>query len=441
LQGRLSAAQSHLHKEAIRTAYVALAQHDAKTGELRDALGYLLRATDYCTTRSQTAHISLLVLELALALENYSQVREYVTKVEHTLGSSAALTTAPTGAAGGGGGAASSPYLAAGDTTAQAAAASTAAAAQQITIKLKIASGLEKMAQGDYSGAAKALTTLISTTCSTTWSWQSVICPEDIALYAAVLSLATQGRSHIVQLSQHPEALELVPAMKELMVQFARANYQACCASFRETSSISGISGSGGGSGGVVAATTSNAATSHFFPDFYLHRHWDILCAKIREKCIMEYLKPYQCVQLDKMAREFQFPADELQEVLVDLIGRGLVPKARINVRTRVLEKSTNENDEESSDANINHKLATMERRVLDDTYALLVRLSCLEHDISVQDTQTVAARSSGRGRGAASARMSYPDIDQGAEYSSSDEEGDTPMLDVSSHANPEDLY
>ena len=364
----MSAAQSHLHKEAIRSAYIALAQHDAKTGELRDAMGYLLRATDYCTTRSQTAHISLLILELALHLENYPQVREYVTKVEHTLGGAA--TNTPTSTTG----------------------------VEQVATKLKIASGLQQLAQGDYTAAARSLSTLITTTLpSSGWDWSAVSSPEDLCLYASLLSLATQDRATIMQLAEHPEALELVPAMREVLRQFGRANYKGCCESLFEAANNTLLP----------------------FPDFYLSKHWAALTKRIREKCLIEYLKAYQCVQLDTMAQQFPFP--DLEDMLVDLIGKGLVP-ARLDCQRGILQKVTTER----KPPNLKH----LERRVLDDTYALLVRLACLENDLCVYDE-------SARSRRPAAAAREYDD-----ETSSSEVE-DTPMLDVSeSHAaNPEDLY
>ena len=100
-------------------------------------------------------------------------------------------------------------------------------------------------------------------------------------------------------------------------------------------------------------------------------------------------------------------------------------------------------------------KLTKLENRVLDDTYALLVRLACLEHEICVQDTS--GGGPGGRGGRRAHARPTggydddfrrgdmgggahHPELDDDL---SSDDEGDTPMLDVSTdhHMNPEDLY
>jgi hypothetical protein len=54
LTSRLQAAQAHLNKEAIRAAYLAMAEHDAMTGDLTEAFHSVLRAKDYCTSRQQT---------------------------------------------------------------------------------------------------------------------------------------------------------------------------------------------------------------------------------------------------------------------------------------------------------------------------------------------------------------------------------------------------
>jgi COP9 signalosome complex subunit 1 len=385
LQGRLSTAQSHLHKEAIRTAYLALAQQDAKTGELRDAMGSLLRATDYCTTRSQTAHISLLILELALGMENYAQVREYVTKVEHTLGGTTSTSSGNVGAA------------------------AAANGMEEVSIKLKIASGLQALAHGDYGSAASCFTNLCRTTTNTSkLEWPGVTCAEDIALYASLLALATQGRASILELSEHPEALELVPHMKELLSQWSRANYVKCMEAFTDE--------------------------QPFLGDLYVSgpKRWPKLGRTLREKCLMEYLKPYQCVKLDTMSQLFP-SIPNLLDTLVDLMGRGLIENAKLDCRTNVLYKTTTTTQKSAAPPNI----TAMEQRILDDAHAMLIRLACLEYDLCVQDSNAP-----GRRRAAvAAAAVAYGD-DGGGD--SSGDESDTPMLDadpLNSAANPEDLY
>lgn len=68
LEGRLSAAQAQLQKEAIRTAHLAMGDFLRQRGDLSGALAAVMRSRDYCTSRAQTAHVCLLVIELAMSM-------------------------------------------------------------------------------------------------------------------------------------------------------------------------------------------------------------------------------------------------------------------------------------------------------------------------------------------------------------------------------------
>ena len=46
-------------KDAIRAAFLALSEHDSNVGDLAEAFHSVLRAKDCCTTRQQTAVVSL----------------------------------------------------------------------------------------------------------------------------------------------------------------------------------------------------------------------------------------------------------------------------------------------------------------------------------------------------------------------------------------------
>jgi hypothetical protein len=234
---------------------------------------------------------------------------------------------------------------------------------------------------------------------------------DDIALYAALLSLATQGRSEILWLAEHPEALELVPAMKELLSQWAKANYVKSIQAFSQDGAIMD------------------------FPDVYFSTvdKWEKLCQSIREKCLLEYLKPYQCVQLEHMSQLFP-SIENIQDTLVDLMGRGLLHGAKIDGRANVLRKTQGAT---SNPAQATLKeLGQMEDRILDDAHAMLIRLACLEQDLCVSDGVVVGSR---RRTAAAYGRDHMVEDDD----DSSDE--DTPMMDADLQAaaaqNPEDLY
>lgn len=464
LQGRLSTAQSHLHKDAIRQAYLALSEHDLKTGHLSESLGSLMRAVEYCTNRSQTAQISLLILQVAFGLQQYSTVREFASKVEHTVGSSFLASTST---------------AAAGLPVKGAAIGSSVSSNQleDIEIKIGIAKGIERMVHGDYKAAARILIPLVLKSSNTSSSssssseggggnlleWPGVTSPEDVAVYAGMMALVTQDRASILELAEHPEALELVPAMKELLLQCSRANYVQCMRAFSPSN---------------VTTGTSNAEPQHLpfllspvGADVYITpSRWNSMTHKIREMCLIQYLKPYQCVKLDSMHALF-YPAiatvNDLQDILVDLMSRQLLPpNFRLDMRSNVLYQTTPSAQKATKD-----KMQVMEECVMDDMYAMLIRLACLESDLVVQDTNV------GEGRGLRTRRGGARDMAHGArmgglfsgggdlvdlEDDDSDTdgvlpfelaggrpgnadvaEGDTQMMDAESMAamNPEDMY
>eukprot|EP00980_Cylindrotheca_fusiformis_P001255 scaffold332_cov117-Cylindrotheca_fusiformis.AAC.15 len=461
LQGRLASAQSHMHKDAIRTAYVSLAQHNMKTGHTREALTSLLRAMDYCVSRSQTAQLSILLLEAAFAAKSYPQVREYVTKMEHTLSNTPAAAAATNSSSSSSSGtaavAAAASSSSSSSPTASSGSSSTATGAdilQDVAIKLKMASGLERMIQGDYSTAATILTKLILSTPASKLEWPGVTCAEDIALYAALLTLATipqKNRTEILELAEHPEALELAPAMKELLLQWARANYVKCMQAFSQEDAVDD-------------ENSSSSSSILPFPDLFLsggdnNDKWEKLCQTIRERCLLEYLRPYQCIQLSKMSELFP-SVSNMEDTLVDLMGRGLLLNAKLDARANVLHKEPIGSIDKKKKKNV-VDLYPMEQRILDDAYAMLIRLACLEHDLCVTSSSSsdrhrrlgVAARTrrSNNNRGPRSHFPRMPNDIEDDDDDDDEEEGDdssmedTPMLDVDSFnnnaRNPEDMY
>jgi len=347
-----------------------LAQFDIKTGHLWNGLNTLLRTTDFCSTRVQTAQISLLILEVCFAVQAYTQVKEYLSKMEQTLGGrrGTASTTSP-------------------DATSE--------VLHDVAIKLKIARGLESMAQGDYTTTATIFVKLTMSTTSTKLEWPGVISAEDIALYASILSLATMPRSSILEFAEHPEALELVPTMKELLLQWHRANYPKFIELFTNA-----------GSGNIVPEG-----------DLYLSgSKWTTLSTMIKEKCLLEYLRPYQCVSLDYMMQIFP-SITNLEDTLLNLMGRGIIQNAKIDERARVFFKI-------SPKPIVN--LTSIERRVLDETHATLISFACLEHDLVVQDVTGRSKRGTGGHLSLATARDINDD-----DGDLSGDEGDIPMLDA----------
>lgn len=230
LEARLSAAQANLNKDAIRIAHLNLGDFFLAKGEITDALRHVVRARDYCTSRPQTLFICGKVIELAMntctcvytnkqtkdmmcfvsfllwspchahrsfvvviivivyfIIANYSQVRDYVTKAEHS--------------------------IVTGDL--------------EFPRKLKVAAGMALLGEGNYKEAAEKFAQVKHIPQVNNLS--SLASPEDVALYSSLLNLAIMPRNKLAMyLEQHASMLELVPPIRDALRHYLRAEYKAC---------------------------------------------------------------------------------------------------------------------------------------------------------------------------------------------------------------------
>jgi hypothetical protein len=166
--------------------------------------------------------------------------------------------------------------------------------------------------------------------------------------------------------------------------------------------------------------------------------------------CLVEYLKPYQCVKLESMQELFPSLGPGLMDLLVDLMKRQmLAPTTRLDCRAGVLFQVP-------PSQNPTRQIQVMEEKIMDDTHALMVRLACLENDLFVQDPNSGPSTRGGRNRSRRARGVeggSFVPIAVSGDGSSDEEgdddiimEGDEPdsnMLDAEAMMamNPEDLY
>lgn len=386
LMARLSSAQANLQKDSIRAAYLALAEHDQTTGDLHEALHARLRAKDYCTTRSHTMQVSLDIIESAMDCHNYASVKEYTMKLEHTLSATAASESA----------------------------------VPAITGKLAMAMGLEALAAKDYNRAARQF----AAAARAEGHWPTVLAAEETAMYAGVLALAETEREDMVALAEHPEALERTPVIREALLLFGRrAQYRQCWTL-------------------LEANVFSQLELDPIFAG-----HLNDVKTRIRQKSLEYYWLPYRRVEFSIMAKE---------------LGSGLVPDeafllehmvgvseaqadTRIDWRTKSLVRETLDKETARLQAT-QDKVRELTTTVLDDTYAMIVRLACQENDLIVADPSRQRTRRRGRQQQNVMELGMSGDVVEN-EDSSDDElmagamELDAPMVDASDDMNPEDLY
>lgn len=342
LEARLTTAQAHLSKEAIRTAYLALGEHHRKRGELREAMKKLLRSRDFCTNNRQTGQVCLQVIELGIDSHNLTQVRDYVAKAEHT-----------------------SDLLHADSLFAS---------------KLRVASALVLLADSRFEDAARKLAS-VSAECTT--QFNTVVSAEDIALYGALLGLATLDRSALQTLVLNgPDfkgRLELVPPLRDALRHYVRAEYGPCL-------------------------SLLSALKPELLLDIHLAPHAEALLAMIRDRCIVQYFAPYTQVSLRTMGDVFGMDVDAVESAVASLIKAGKIRNARINAIDMTLKSESKGGMERRRRREARSRVVRLGKTFVTETEGMILRLSCLENDLVVQ------AEGGGRGkigwRGAGGGRM-----------------------------------
>mmetsp|Transcript_33051 Transcript_33051/g.72482 ORF Transcript_33051/g.72482 Transcript_33051/m.72482 type:complete len:569 (+) Transcript_33051:165-1871(+) len=347
LEARLSTAQAHLAKEAIRTAYLALAEFHRLRGDLKESLRHVLRSRDFCTNTRQTGQVCLMVIELGVDMRNYMLVRDYVTKAEHT---SDLLHTDPLFAS-----------------------------------KLRVASSLAHVHDGRYAEAARKMATVSP---ELTNQFNTVIAPEDIALYGALLGMAALDRSELQELildsSTFKGRLELVPVLREALRHYVLAEYGPCL------SLLSGL-------------------LPDLSLDIHLRPHAETLFNMIRDRCVVQYFTPYSKVSLQIMGDCFGTPLDSMERIVANLLKTGKIRCARINSLEKTLVAESPEQFRRRKKAETRKRVAKLGRTFLNETESMILRLSCVENDLIIGDGRKGGGggwggyggggRSKGRGR------------------------------------------
>jgi hypothetical protein len=269
-------------------------------------------------------------------------------------------------------------------------------------LKLKVATGMALLGEGHYKEAAEKFAEagtppLDISALSNPEKFAdmaipppdiSALCsPEDVALFSSLLCLATLPREQLaVYLEQQATFLEIVPPVRDALRHYLRAEYKACL-----------------------------DALPCLELDMVLAKHAPVLLQDIRNRSYVDYLRPYRRVHLTHMAQLFDQTTDQVKKSLALLIGSGKVAHARIDCRTETLEKKKGD----VSSKKTQERIQRLQESVLNNAYASIVRLACLEHEAS-------------RGRAAAYAS---PDV---LDNSSGDEDDDMSMA-FRNFANPED--
>lgn len=177
---------------------------------------------------------------------------------------------------------------------------------------IKIVAGIALLGLESYAEAAKNFLKIDCRVPSS--AYRHVVSVNDIAIYGGLLALATMERDELssqVLLNQSFRTfLEHEPHIRKAISLFINGRY-ANCLSILES------------------------YRNDYLLDMYLHSHVSEIYSKIRNKCIVQYLVPFSCVNLGNLEAAFGLSGQSVQDELVTMIRSGTL-KARIDAKNNV---------------------------------------------------------------------------------------------------------
>lgn len=299
------------------------------------ALKCYTRARDYCSSPELTRKWCLDVIKCHLALEQYHSIASYVAKAENQerIDQRGPIESS----------------------------------------KLKVCSALAHMhSRGNskdhknFRFAAKAFLAVSSELAD---NYNTVVAPQDVAIYGGLCALATLDRSEltssVVKNATFKQFLEKAPDMSEMLADFMNSRYAPMLKRMRQLH-------------------------TSFQLDLHLSKHVDTLFGLIRNRAMVQYFTPYSAVNLHQMAEAFDRDVATLEKELAQLISEGLI-SARIDSHNKVLKARS-----------VNIRSSTFKsaldggERVAREQDSMLLRASMLRHNLVVAAPKKEAGKARG---------------------------------------------
>jgi len=188
---------------------------------------------------------------------------------------------------------------------------STMEEAKNVQPFISAADGLAQMDSGEFYVAAKAFLATepgMGSTCN------SIISPNDIAVYGGLCALASMNRNElqekVLENSSFRSYLELEPHIRKAISFFVNSRYSACLNILEQY-------------------------RPDYLLDIHLQKQIDEIYYLVRSKSIVQYFIPFSCVTLDSLNEAFAAPGKPIDKELSKMIERKEL-EGRIDTQNRV---------------------------------------------------------------------------------------------------------
>uniref|UniRef100_A0A7S0BQL0 PCI domain-containing protein n=1 Tax=Rhodosorus marinus TaxID=101924 RepID=A0A7S0BQL0_9RHOD len=186
----------------------------------------------------------------------------------------------------------------------------------KLVSRVKCYSGLAALVKGDYYEAAQEFTQIsLDPEQDSKEAIGETLAFDDIALYGGLCGLATFSRaeleSNIIKNDAFRKFLELVPEVREMIMDFYNSEYAASLSYLERMKPDLAL-------------------------DLYLSAPVKALCGEVRSKGLIQYCQPYSSVDMRAIANSFNTTTEPILEELGALIAQGKI-EARIDTENKVL--------------------------------------------------------------------------------------------------------
>ena len=146
------------------------------------------------------------------------------------------------------------------------------------------------------------------------FKFNTIITPNDIAVYGGLCALATMDRNelqaNVLENSSFRTYLELEAHIRRAITFFINSKYTSCL-------------------------EVLESYRTDYLLDIHLQKHFDDLYQLVRSKSIVQYFIPFSKVTLDELNKAFMPPGKSIEKELVQMIMRKEL-NARIDTIDRV---------------------------------------------------------------------------------------------------------
>ena len=318
LEYALTDAKSKMVKESIRSALSELANFYYCIGNLNEAMKWYFRCKEYCSTPRHFCDFTLNVFAIAIDTEKYFHTYNNLIKASDCGSDSLMLS------------------------------------------KLRAASALVSLNEKQFKIAGLKF---LSVSIDLGRNFNTTITCEDIALYGALLSIATfdraELRKHVLVERKYflNNFLPLCPAARDITLDYYNGRYSQC---LRRLAQLK----------------------PRLLLDLHLSRHVPTLYAMITDRCILQYCKPYSVMDMNRMSATLDIDIVQLESLVEKLAVDGKLC-VTINSQMKTIQNRT-----------VNKQsMSTMKVLQLSEVYVSrlkrdILHLSLLQHGFLVDLTE-----------------------------------------------------